>query len=439
MSQCNWTPFENMTQSVRQLVHVLAPTTCWEWSVHQRQWISQRLTIVRCGSVWRTFWEQIYQSVPGPFRMPPRCRLHWVGLVSGRPRVSVVLLIGPVGQIASPWSTLGTLLSLLCFFIIWKELLSPLAWVRQGRLLTNWWGLGLNFILARHPQGTKWKNSSGDVVLVGNTRPVHAERHHRDSQTLLRSQGGPGSGLAFSTSPMCRITRLGSHHFRPLPLTVRSCRCGRPLDALGHHRAACARAGVLVRRGFALESVVARICREAGGRVSANVLLRDLDLHAPIAADGRRLEVAVDGMPLFGGAQLAVDTTLVSALHCDGTARRGAAHNEGVAISMAQRRKERRYPELVGRRARSRLVVLAVEVGGRWSPTTQHFISALARTRARCEGLLLRRRAEQAWRLRWGAWSSQVLLEPTETLPPHMRSSETSRLRGWRFEAMTRS
>ena len=47
----------------------------------------------------------------------------------------------------------------------------------------------------------------------------------------------------------------------------------------------------------------------------------------------------------------------MSALHCDGTARRGAAHNEGVAISMAERRKERRYPELVGRRARARLVV----------------------------------------------------------------------------------
>ena len=48
-------------------------------------------------------------------------------------------------------------------------------------------------------------------------------------------------------------------------------------------------------------------------------------------------------------------------------------------------------------------MVLAVEVGGRWSPTTQHFISGLARARAHCEGLLLRRRAEQAWRLRWGA------------------------------------
>ena len=94
-----------------------------------------------------------------------------------------------------------------------------------------------------------------------------------------------------------------------------------------------------------------------------------MDLHLPNAEDSRRLEVAVDGLPLFGGAQLALDTTLVSALHCDGSARRGASHNEGVAISMAERRKEQRYPELVGPRARARLVVLAMEVGGKWSST----------------------------------------------------------------------
>ena len=77
---------------------------------------------------------------------------------------------------------------------------------------------------------------------------TRVERHHRDShifprladpaKALLRSQGGPGSVLVFSTSPTCRITRLGSHHFRLLllrrlqhllPLTVRSCQCGRPL------------------------------------------------------------------------------------------------------------------------------------------------------------------------------------------------------------------
>ena len=43
--------------------------------------------------------------------------------------------------------------------------------------------------------------------------------------------------------------------------------------------------------------------REAGGRVTTNVMLRDLDLPVPDAADSRRLEVVVDGLPLFGGSQ----------------------------------------------------------------------------------------------------------------------------------------
>ena len=115
---------------------------------------------------------------------------------------------------------------------------------------------------------------------------------------------------------------------------------------------------------------------------------------------------------------------------------------------MAERRKERRYPQLVGRRARSLLVVLALEVGGKSSPTTQHFISALARARARCEGLLLRRRAEQAWRFLGALLSCTAARAVADTLEfpgsvgadgatPHMRLSETSRLRGWRFEAVT--
>ena len=85
---------------------------------------------------------------------------------------------------------------------------------------------------------------------------------------------------------------------------------------------ACARAGVLSGRGWALENVVARICREAGGRVTTNVLVPNVDLVGPSVEDNRRLEVVADGLPLFGGAQLAIDTTVVSALHADGTARR---------------------------------------------------------------------------------------------------------------------
>ena len=83
------------------------------------------------------------------------------------------------------------------------------------------------------------------------------------------------------------------------------------------------------RRAFAVESAGARICREAGGGVAVNVMVRSMDIAAPDPRDGRRLEIVVDGLPLFGGAQFAVDTTLVSALHCDGSTTAGARDNDG--------------------------------------------------------------------------------------------------------------
>ena len=128
-------------------------------------------------------------------------------------------------------------------------------------------------------------------------------------QALLRSQSGPMSGVPFSAVPSSPPTRFAPQIFRVLllrrlwlsfPLTSRTCRCGRPLDPRGHHRAACPRAGVLGSRGFSVESAAARVCREAGARVSTNLFVRDLDL--PVAPhDARRLEVVADGLPLFGG------------------------------------------------------------------------------------------------------------------------------------------
>ena len=89
---------------------------------------------------------------------------------------------------------------------------------------------------------------------------------------------------------------------------------------------------------FALESAGARMCREAGGRVATNVMVRDLDIAAPDPRDGRRLEIVVDGLPLFGSAQFAVDTTLVFPLH--GTPTPEAANSDGAALVRARRRKD---------------------------------------------------------------------------------------------------
>ena len=85
-----------------------------------------------------------------------------------------------------------------------------------------------------------------------------------------------------------------------------------------------------------MESVGARIFREAGARVATNVLVRDLDLLVPNVHDGRRLEIVAVGLPLFGGAQLVVDTTLVSPLRGDGSPRPNAAVRDGVALQAAR-------------------------------------------------------------------------------------------------------
>ena len=106
---------------------------------------------------------------------------------------------------------------------------------------------------------------------------------------------------------------------------------------------------------------MARICREAGARVQTSVMVRDLDLGA------RRLGIIADGLPLWQGTQLAVDTALVSPIKADGTARRHAARRNGIALDAARRAKERKYPELAGRGGRAGLVVVSAEVGGRFS------------------------------------------------------------------------
>ena len=65
------------------------------------------------------------------------------------------------------------------------------------------------------------------------------------------------------------------------------------------------------------------------------MLLRDLDVPVPLT-DSRRLEVVCDGLPLFRGAQLAIDTTLVSPVCSNGEARGRNAVEDGAALSSAR-------------------------------------------------------------------------------------------------------
>ena len=136
------------------------------------------------------------------------------------------------------------------------------------------------------------------------------------SRALLLSQAGDHAGCFLTVLSTAPEFNVPDPHFRvaalrrlrvPLPFSERVCPCPGALDALGDHRAACARAGVL----GPLERTAARICRESGARVAENVLPRDLNLDAPVL-DERRLEV----VPIWGGVQVAV--TLVRSVRADG-------------------------------------------------------------------------------------------------------------------------
>ena len=232
----------------------------------------------------------------------------------------------------------------------------------------------------------------------------------RDDQAHVRSQSGPGTQSTFTALPTSNLTRITPSRMRVLllrrlrfnlPLVQRCCRCHHFLDPKGDHRCACATSGFLSIRGYELEVVMARVCREGGARVQSIKFLRDLNVDGIAPTDGRRIEIIANGLGLFHGAQLAIDTTIVSALRRNGMARPRAAKEDGVVLEKARKKKETTYPELTGEYGRARLVVFAIEVGGRWSPETIRFIHLLAEDRAKQRPEKLRKQAAAAWKRRW--------------------------------------
>ena len=105
---------------------------------------------------------------------------------------------------------------------------------------------------------------------------------------------------------------------------------------------------------------------------------------------------------MWHGAQLTVDTTLVSPLTSDAQPRRRGGQYAGAALHTARRNKERTYPELVGA-GRCRLVVLAIEVGVRWSTEATQFLRLLAQARARATPAPLRQATITTLIARWSA------------------------------------
>ena len=157
---------------------------------------------------------------------------------------------------------------------------------------------------------------------------------------------------------------------------------------------------VMVRRAVPVERAWARVFREAGARVVAPFFLRDSSLSGVRPEDRRKIEILATGLPLYRGVPLAVDATVVAPLHADGLPWPDAATTDGVALARGEKAKLDRYPELVDSTV-VRLVTVASEVGGRWSPEAQEVLGGLATARARSAPAPLRSSARAAWMWRW--------------------------------------
>ena len=76
-----------------------------------------------------------------------------------------------------------------------------------------------------------------------------------------------------------------------------------------------------------------------------------------------------------------------------------------MAIAAAEKDKRETYPELVNS-SRCQLVVLACEVGGRWSDTCAWLVKELANEKGAKAPPRLRQSSARAWEARWWAMLS---------------------------------
>ena len=222
-----------------------------------------------------------------------------------------------------------------------------------------------------------------------------SEHHYRQSVVLaqssaadqahLRSHSGPGASSVLLGCPSACEFQIQPETFRaltlerlrlPLHVTDAQCECGAPVDHLGRHRGACTHSDHLKPIPITPERTLVRVCREAGALFRFNVKLRDMNVAVP-ADDDRAIEVWASGLPMQHVAQLAIDITLRSATSANGLPQRNAAHIDGAVLTRARADKEAKYAELVGGN-QCFLVVVALEIGGRWSGDAVEFIDMMA-------------------------------------------------------------
>ena len=122
------------------------------------------------------------------------------------------------------------------------------------------------------------------------------------------------------------------------------------------------------------------LLREVGATVRQNVFVRDVNVEVGVD-DARQIEVLAQDLLCYGGVQLAVDITLRSVLTCQGEAHAHAADTDGAMLTKARADKEAGYPELATS-GRCKLIVMAMETGGRWSEESVAVLRELSHVKA---------------------------------------------------------
>ena len=128
--------------------------------------------------------------------------------------------------------------------------------------------------------------------------------------------------------------------------------------------------------------------------------MRDTGLPHIDPADGRKIEIVATGLPIEHGIPVAVDCTMVSPLHTDGSPWPHAATVPGISFDRALQDKTRTYPELVGSPV-LRLLVATTETGGRCNGAVVKLLDQAAAAKARSAPVPLQGAAARSWRSRW--------------------------------------
>ena len=137
-------------------------------------------------------------------------------------------------------------------------------------------------------------------------------------------------GIPFTCCPVSPQSRFDAQVFRVFSCGASGAHCKLPVWP-STRLAWPSLCSLSLGWGFAPQRVLLGECGRsdvprAGAGVSLNVRVHDL-------LDNRRIEIIADGLPLFHGAQLAVDTTMVSALHADGNPRRQSDVLDGAILT----------------------------------------------------------------------------------------------------------